>query len=172
MIAFSFLKTECLHHLMVPWQGNAMAEMPASLIASTWSSITLCNGDAITIPCSFLFVWLSLARTTAKLNFSYYKVSVVVSMSRQWQMLLLAWRKHDESLTWWWQDNRCSANRNLLFLGQASFSGSQRCLQTVNFLLPPPLPPCTGGQYIRCGLYFITRTWRTFKRKTEGLWTG
>ena len=70
MIAFSFLKTECLHHLMVPWQGNAMAEMPASLIAPTWSSIILCNGDAITIPCSFLFVWLSLARTTAKLNFS------------------------------------------------------------------------------------------------------
>ena len=71
---------------------------------------------------------------------NYYKVSVVVSMSRQWQMLLLAWRKHDESLTWWWQDNRCSANRNLLFLGQASFSGSQRCLQTVNFLLPLHYP--------------------------------
>ena len=70
MIAFGFSKTECPHHLMVPRQGNAMAEMPASLIALTWSSIILCNGDAITIPRSFLFVWLSLVRTTAKLNFS------------------------------------------------------------------------------------------------------
>ena len=31
----SYKKTECLHHLMVPRQGNAMAEIPASLIAST-----------------------------------------------------------------------------------------------------------------------------------------
>ena len=100
---------------------------------------------------------------------NYYKVSVVFSMSRQWQMLLLAWHEHDESLTWWWQDNRCSANRNLLFLGQASFSGSQRCLQTVNFLLPPPLPPCTGGQYIRCGLYYFYHTRLTdFQEKNRG----
>ena len=55
---------------MVPRQGNATAEMPASLIASTWSLIILGNGDATTIPRSFFFVWVSLPRTTAKLNFS------------------------------------------------------------------------------------------------------
>ena len=34
--SFRFLKkTECPHNLMVPKQGDAMAEMPASLIAST-----------------------------------------------------------------------------------------------------------------------------------------
>ena len=58
-------------------------------------------------------------------------VSVAVSASRQWQTFLLAWRERDESLTWWWQDNRRSANANLLFLGKASYSCSQRCLQTV-----------------------------------------
>ena len=32
MIAFGLKKkTGSPHHLMVPWQGNAMAEMPASL---------------------------------------------------------------------------------------------------------------------------------------------
>ena len=30
MIAFGSLKTECPHHLMVPRQGNAITEMPAS----------------------------------------------------------------------------------------------------------------------------------------------
>ena len=59
-----------------------------------------------------------------------------VSTSRQWQTLLLAWREHDGSLTWWWQDNRHSANGNLLFLGKASFSRSQRCLQTIYFFFP------------------------------------
>ena len=28
--SFRFLKTECSHHLMVPRQGNAITEMPAS----------------------------------------------------------------------------------------------------------------------------------------------
>ena len=70
--------------------------------------------------------------------------SVAVSLSRQWRTLLLTWREHDESLTWWWQDNRRPAN--LLFLWKASFSCSQRCLQTVYFLLPPPLLFCTDGQ--------------------------
>ena len=60
-------------------------------------------------------------------------VSVAVNASTQWQTLLLAWRERDESLTWWWQDNRRSANGNLLFLGKASFSCSQRCLQTHFF---------------------------------------
>ena len=205
---------------MVPRQGNAMAEMSASLVASSWSLTILCNGDATTIPRSFLFVWVSLLRTTAEFNFShnpweeqpqrpfapvnpkqpgaallfawklcqtvvkpafhslhfdtkdnygqhgqrklvlypkftsrwrfqsmlffyanYNIVSVAVSASRQWQMLLLAWRERDESLTWWWQDNRRSANGNLLFLGKASFSCSQKCLQTVYFLLPPSTTP-------------------------------
>ena len=40
------------------------------LIASTWSLIIPHNGDATTVLCSFLFVWVSLPRTTAKLNFS------------------------------------------------------------------------------------------------------
>ena len=71
------------------------------------------------------------------LSFMLAIVSVAVSESRQWQTLLLAWREDDESLTWWWQDIRRSANGNLLFLGKASFSCSQRCLQTVYFLLPP-----------------------------------
>ena len=31
----AFVLKECLHHLMVPRQANAMAEMPASPIAST-----------------------------------------------------------------------------------------------------------------------------------------
>ena len=36
MIAFGFFKTtECPHHLMVPRQGNTMAETPASLIPSS-----------------------------------------------------------------------------------------------------------------------------------------
>ena len=39
---------------MVPRQGNAMAEIPASLTASTWSLIILRNGDATTIPRSLL----------------------------------------------------------------------------------------------------------------------
>ena len=55
---------------MVPRQGNAMAEVPASLIASTWSLVILSNGGATTIPRSFLFVLVSLPRTTAKLNYS------------------------------------------------------------------------------------------------------
>ena len=212
---------------MVPRQCNAMAEMPVSLIASTRSLIILRNGDATTIPCSFVFVWVSLPRTTAKLNFSentwqeppqhpfapvnpkqpgaallwvriclkiapnsrhslhpdtkdnygqhgqhklvaclhpkfssrrrfrlmlfffnanYNSWSVAVSASWQWQTLLLAWLERDESLTWWWRDNRHSAKGNLLFQGKASFSCSQRCLQTVYFLLPPPPPPCAGGQ--------------------------
>ena len=71
MIAFGFFKTtECPHHLMVPRQGNTMAETPASLIPSSWSLIILRNSDATTIPRSFRFVWVSLPRTTAKLNFS------------------------------------------------------------------------------------------------------
>ena len=32
---------------MVPKQGDAMAEMPASLIASTWSLMILRNADAL-----------------------------------------------------------------------------------------------------------------------------
>ena len=39
---------------MVPRQGNAVTEMQASLIASTWSLITLRNGDATTFPRSFV----------------------------------------------------------------------------------------------------------------------
>ena len=35
MIAFGFKKRECPHHLMVQLQGNAKAEMSASLIALT-----------------------------------------------------------------------------------------------------------------------------------------
>ena len=48
--------------------------------------------------------------------------------------LLLAWCELDESLTWWWLDNRRSANGSLFFLGKASFGCSQT-LQTVYFLL-------------------------------------
>ena len=38
--------------------------------------------------------------------------------SRRWQTLLLVivWGERDESLTWWWQDSRRSANGNLAFL--------------------------------------------------------
>ena len=35
---------------MVPRQGNAMTEMTASLIASTWLLIIVRNGDATKIP--------------------------------------------------------------------------------------------------------------------------
>ena len=204
---------------MVPRQGNAMTEMPDFLIASTWSFITLCNGDATTIPRYFLFVWVSLPGTNAKFNFSqnpweeppqhpfapvnskqpgaallwariclkivpnsgqslHYDtkdnygqhgqhklvvwlhrkftslrrfqstllfmqitiVRVAVNAFRQWQTLLLAWRERDESLTWLWQDNRRSANGNLLFLGKASFSCSQRCPQTLFFLFSHHYP--------------------------------
>ena len=47
MIAFGLKKkqVEYPHHLMVPRQGNAMTEMPASLITSTWSLIIQSNPD-------------------------------------------------------------------------------------------------------------------------------
>ena len=79
----------------------------------------------------------------------------------------------DESLTWWWQDNRLSANGNLLFVVKASFSCSQRCLPTVYFLLPPPLPPCAGGQSIRCG-FFLSRALEGLRRENRGSvnWLG
>ena len=48
------LRTECPHQLMVPRYGNAMTQMPASVVAWTWSLIILRNGDATTIPRSFL----------------------------------------------------------------------------------------------------------------------
>ena len=76
--------------------------------------------------------------------------------------LLLAWRECDELLTWWWQDNRRSAIGSLLFLGKASF-GCYQTLQTVYFLLPLPLLPCAGGQWIPRGFYFLSRT-------LDGLW--
>ena len=62
----SYKKTECPHHLMVPRQGNAMAEIPASLIASTWSLIVLCNGDATTIPRSFSSFEFHYSKTRKK----------------------------------------------------------------------------------------------------------
>ena len=200
--------TECLHHLMVPQQGNAMAAMPASLIASLWSLLILRNGDATTIPRSFPFVWVSLPRTTAKLNFSqnpweeppqhpfapvnpkqpgatllvfawklcqtvvkhafhslhsdtkdnygqHGQHKLVVWLHPKFtsrrrfqsilQTLLLGWREHDESLTWW-QVNPRSANSNMLFLGKASFSCSQKMSTDRLFSSSPTLPPCTGGQ--------------------------
>ena len=72
-------------------------------------------------------------------------VSVTVSASTQWHMLLLTWYEHDELLTWRWQDNRRTANGNLLFQGKASYSCSKRCLQSIYSLFPPPLPPCASS---------------------------
>ena len=193
---------------MVQLQGNAKAEMSASLIALTWSFIIPRNSDATTIPRSLLFVWVSLLGTTAKLYFSqnpleeppqhpfapvnpkhpsaallWERICLKIvpnsrhslhydtkdNYGRHAQHKLLVWphpkftsrrqavgiknastravrRERDESLTWSWQDYRRSANGNLLFLRKASSSCSQRCLQTVYFLLSSPLPPCAGGQ--------------------------
>ena len=67
-------------------------------------------------------------------------VSVAVSASRQWQTLLLAWRERDESLTWWWHDNRRSANGNLLFLGKASSVASKNVYRPSIFFFPHHYP--------------------------------
>ena len=54
--------------------------------------------------------------------------------------LLLAWRERDEWLTWWWQDNRRSANGNLLFLGKArSVAPKDVYRWSIFFLSPTPL---------------------------------
>ena len=88
--------------------------------------------------------------------------------SRQRQTLLLAWRERDESLTWWWQDNRRSANGNLLFLGKARSVAPKDVYRSSIFFFPRPSPPpphpCAGGQKIPCGIYFI------LSPALDGLW--
>ena len=60
--------------------------------------------------------------------------------SRQRQTLLLVGLERDESLTWWWQDNRRSANGNLLFLGKArSVAPKDVYRWSIFFLSPTPL---------------------------------
>ena len=60
--------------------------------------------------------------------------------SRQRQTLLLVGLERDESLRWWWQDNRRSANGNLLFLGKArSVAPKDVYRWSIFFLSPTPL---------------------------------
>ena len=118
-------------------------------------------------------------------------VSVAVSASRQWQMLLLAWRERDESLTWWWQDNRRSANGKLLFLGKQVSVAPKDVYRPSSFLFLIPLPPCAGGQKIPWHFYHRGSTslprrrfWESsffipkrlgldgLGEKIEGTWTG
>ena len=71
MIAFSFKKKQDVR--ITSWfRGKVIQWLRCQLlsIASTWSLIILHNGDAAIVLRSFLFVWVSLSRTTAKLNFS------------------------------------------------------------------------------------------------------
>ena len=98
--------------------------------------------------------------------------SVAVSASGRWQTLLLAWCERDESLTWWWQDNHHSANGNLLFLGKASFSCSQRCTYGPSiFFFPHNYPLCWWSINLLQFIFYHSRS-TDFEEKIEGLWTA
>ena len=64
--------------------------------------------------------------------------SVTVGASRRQQILLVAWRERDESFTWWWQDNRRSANGNLLFLGKQVSVAPKDVYRPSIFFFPHP----------------------------------
>ena len=57
---------------------------------------------------------------------------------------------------------------NLLFLGKANFSCSQRCPHTIYFLFSQPPPLCASGPWFIFSYMLLTIS----KEKIEGLWTG
>ena len=78
--------------------------------------------------------------------------------------LLLAWRERDESLTWWWEYNRRSANGNLLFLGKARSVAPKDVYRWSIFFLSPPPPPSLRGRSKKTPAVYI------LSPALDGLW--